>query len=120
MTPPPGDQAILCRQGMPGNAGHPTLVFVRCGPMVTLRKTGTMAYIDKTPAVHLHVGESEAMGPADRTTGIRYELRFRSLFREGRGWAFPCDAAGRVDMDSMSERARNNYMFARAVIGIEV
>lgn len=52
--------------------------------------------------------------------GPRYELRFQSLFREGRGWAFPCDADGHVDMDTMSERARNNYMFARALIGLEV
>lgn len=49
-----------------------------------------------------------------------YELRFQSLFRQGRGWAFPCDAEGHVDMDAMSERARNNYLFARALIGLEV
>jgi hypothetical protein len=53
-------------------------------------------------------------------TCTRYELCFQSLFRPGRGWAFPCDADGHVDMDSMSERARNNYLFARALIGIEV
>jgi hypothetical protein len=52
--------------------------------------------------------------------GPCYELCFQSLFRPGRGWAFPCDAEGHVDMDSMSERARNNYLFARALIGIEV
>jgi len=52
--------------------------------------------------------------------GRCYELRFQSLFRQGRGWAFPCDAGGHVDMDSLSERARNNYLYARAVIGIEV
>jgi hypothetical protein len=47
-------------------------------------------------------------------------LRFQTLFREGPGWSFPCDATGHVDMDSMSDRTRNNDMFARAVIGIEV
>jgi hypothetical protein len=49
-----------------------------------------------------------------------YELRFRSLFDEGRAYAFPCDAAGHVDMDALSERARLNYLYARAVIGREV
>jgi hypothetical protein len=44
-------------------------------------------------------------------------LLFRSLFGEGRGLAFPCDARGRVDMDSLSERARANYLFARAAVG---
>ena len=46
-----------------------------------------------------------------------YELRFRSLFDEGRGLAFPCDAAGRVDLDALSARARHNYFYARSVIG---
>lgn len=46
-----------------------------------------------------------------------YELRFRSLFDEGRGLSFPCDPTGAVDLDALSERARNNYLFARTVIG---
>ena len=53
----------------------------------------------------------------NRTEG--FELRFASLFHEGRGLAFPCDAAGRVDLDALSERARNNYFYARAVGGRE-
>ena len=47
----------------------------------------------------------------------RYELRFQSLFNEGRGYAFPCDATGCVDLDALSDTARNNYLFARAVVG---
>ena len=49
-----------------------------------------------------------------------YELRFRSLFDEGRGYAFPCDVRGWVDMDAMSERARLNYLYARTVVGREL
>ncbi|HMC14148.1 MAG TPA: hypothetical protein VKI18_00850 [Albitalea sp.] len=49
-----------------------------------------------------------------------FELRFRSLFVEGRGFVFPCDAAGHVDMDSLSRHALNNYLYARSVIGREV
>jgi hypothetical protein len=48
-----------------------------------------------------------------------YELRFCSLFDEGRGLSFPCDAQGQVDLDALSERARLNYLYARTVIGRE-
>lgn len=48
---------------------------------------------------------------------VRHELRFQSLHRQGRGWAFPCNAQGDVDLDRLSERARNNYFFARALMG---
>jgi len=51
---------------------------------------------------------------------ICYEMSFRSLFPQGRGYAFPCDADGNVDIDSLSERARINYLYARTVIGREV
>jgi hypothetical protein len=49
-----------------------------------------------------------------------YELRFQSLFNEGRAYAFPCDAEGHVDMNTLSETALNNYLYARAVVGREV
>jgi len=50
-----------------------------------------------------------------------FELRFESLgdSDSGRGCAFACDEKGRVDLDAMSERARNSYLYARAVIGRE-
>lgn len=46
-----------------------------------------------------------------------FELRFQSLFDQGRALSFPCDPYGLVDLDKLSERARNNYIFARAAIG---
>jgi hypothetical protein len=49
-----------------------------------------------------------------------YELRFRSLFRPGRGYTFPCDAAGRVDLDALSDGERDSYLYARALIGSEL
>ncbi|HSC62171.1 MAG TPA: hypothetical protein VLD35_00940 [Caldimonas sp.] len=48
-----------------------------------------------------------------------YELRFRSLFKPGRGLSFDCDSSGNVDLDSLSPRARDNYLYARTVIGRE-
>ena len=48
-----------------------------------------------------------------------YELRFRSLFQPGRGLSFNCDSNGNVDLDAMSQRALENYLYARTVIGRE-
>lgn len=53
-------------------------------------------------------------------TLMQFELRFESLFDRGRGYSFPCDADGCVDLDQLSERARSNYLFARAVVGREL
>ena len=56
---------------------------------------------------------SRAM-PTDRS---RFELRYRSLSPYRCGFAFPCDANGRVDLDLLSDTARENYLYARAVVG---
>jgi hypothetical protein len=48
------------------------------------------------------------------------ELRFQSLFDVGPSYAFPCDADGHVDMDALSSKARQNYLYARALIGREL
>jgi hypothetical protein len=48
-----------------------------------------------------------------------FELRFESLFQPGRAMAFPCDSQGFVEMDRLSDRARRNYLYARAVVGRE-
>jgi hypothetical protein len=60
---------------------------------------------------------NDAQCPQDRGT---YELSFRSLFSHGRGYAFPCDAEGHVDIDALSFKARQNYFYARTVIGREL
>jgi hypothetical protein len=54
------------------------------------------------------------------SSSSQFQLCFRSLFDSGRGFSFPCDPAGQVDLDRMSERARNNYLYARAMIGREL
>jgi hypothetical protein len=48
-----------------------------------------------------------------------YELRFTGLFNRGHGFAFPCDSGGRVDIDELSACGRNNYFYARTVVGRE-
>ena len=66
-----------------------------------------------TPTSRLSQRSGEG-GPA-----AGYELRFRSLFDEGRALAFPCDEQGQVDLDALSPRALHNYYYARTVVGRE-
>jgi hypothetical protein len=54
------------------------------------------------------------------TAPIPYELRFESLFHTGRGFSFPCDSAGHVDLEGLGDRARESYLYARAVVGREL
>jgi hypothetical protein len=49
-----------------------------------------------------------------------FELRYYSLSVHGRGYAFPCDAQGRVALDLLSDRARDNYLYARAMVGFDL
>jgi hypothetical protein len=53
------------------------------------------------------------------TISPAYEIRFQSLFNEGRALSFPCDEQGHVFLDRLSERAKTNYLYARAVVGRE-
>ena len=46
-------------------------------------------------------------------------IRFQSLVNAGKSLVFPCDAEGHVPLDELSERARENYLYARAVVGRE-
>ena len=55
-----------------------------------------------------------------QATSTPFQLCFRSLFHSGRGYAFPCDPQGHVDMDTLTERARANYLYARAMVGREL
>lgn len=48
-----------------------------------------------------------------------FELRFESLSHPGRALTFPCDASGCVELDGLSDPARCNYLYARAVVGRE-
>lgn len=59
---------------------------------------------------------NQVFGLAGRARGS-FELRFRSLFHEGRALAFACDADGSIDLDRLSDRARESYLYARALVG---
>jgi hypothetical protein len=51
------------------------------------------------------------------TAHAAYELHFPSLSLSCCALSFPCDACGAVPLDTLSERVRNNYLFARALMG---
>jgi len=48
-----------------------------------------------------------------------FEVHFRSLLRRGFELIFPCDVEGRVNLDALSDRAKVDYLFARAMVGRE-
>jgi hypothetical protein len=58
--------------------------------------------------------------PTASHTSLTHELRFESLFRSGRGYTFPCDAAGQVDLRALSEREHRGYLHARSLVGREL
>lgn len=62
---------------------------------------------------------SPSCAPSQVPSQMPYLLRFESLFHSGRGLSFPCDDRGQVALDQLSEQARDNYLFARAVVGHE-
>jgi hypothetical protein len=45
-----------------------------------------------------------------------FELVYAPI-HSGPSLAFPCDEAGIVEMNALSERARSNYLLARALVG---
>jgi len=57
------------------------------------------------------------MGALQHHTSAGFELRFDPLGKSGQALCFPCDAHGKVDLNALSERARCDYLFARALIG---
>jgi hypothetical protein len=50
----------------------------------------------------------------------RFELRFAAAGPGGHDYAFPCDERGQVDLDTLPERQRCDYFFARALVGRDV
>lgn len=56
----------------------------------------------------------------NRKNALCHRLVFRPLSRHGRAYAFPCDENGNVDLNLLGERARNDYLYARAMMGREL
>lgn len=52
-------------------------------------------------------------------TACTHELLFGSLYAHGPNIVVPCNETGNVDIDSLSQRMRDTYFWARAMIGRE-
>lgn len=50
-------------------------------------------------------------------TARQVEIRFEACTAPGDGFAFPCDQCGRVDLDALRVQDKNDYLFARAMVG---
>ena len=59
-------------------------------------------------------------GAASSGDEARFELRYRSLSAYDCDYAFPCNAQGQVNLDQLSERALENYLYARAMVGCDL
>ena len=57
------------------------------------------------------------MGTDSTLHDHRYRLHFASLRQPEEDYQFPCDADGHVDLDGLSRRSFNDYLFARALVG---
>jgi hypothetical protein len=47
-----------------------------------------------------------------------YRLCFQSLDEPEDAYVFPCDAHGHVDLDALSRCSFNDYLYARALVGM--
>jgi hypothetical protein len=47
----------------------------------------------------------------------RYQVRFKAIRAASRDLAFRCDHRGNVELDSLCDKTRTDYLFARALIG---
>ena len=59
------------------------------------------------------------MRASNSLSRTQYEIRYRPLLEGVEPLSFPCDAEGHVHLDALSDRARESYLYARAVVGRE-
>jgi hypothetical protein len=117
-----GEDAIgaSCHDSLTASPLHVTLI--QCDSAQTLDPQLAHS-IDIHVAVSLRCQDEERSMNKSSTFAAhppRYELRFISLFNRGRGYAFPCDAEGHVEIDDLSDRGRDNYFYARAAVGSDL
>jgi hypothetical protein len=91
-----------------GEAGRFGLFTGLCAPAAEGKVTPIDLLLQKATTVQAHA-----------THSTDYEVRFQSLFQEGRALAFPCDPHGRVDVDALTPKAKHNYLLAHAMVGRE-
>ena len=56
--------------------------------------------------------------PLQPMPAIRHLLHFEAIAAGCRGYVFPCDASGQVEIDRLSDRERVDFLFARHLVGL--
>jgi hypothetical protein len=102
----------------PRRTHHSAIQTNRCAPEAYALGDASLAVtFDSSTALPKEFAMQQ-MPDVDRDQAVNaHQLYFRSLFDSSRALSFPCDDCGRVPLDALSERARNNYFFARAAVG---
>ena len=75
-------------------------------------------YVSRLRAALIVGNSMNAVSAASRSSS-QHVLQFQSLDKSRPVFAFRCDAKGQVDLDQLSHRERNNYLYARVSIGRE-
>jgi hypothetical protein len=75
-----------------------------------------VTYLSRNTAVARSTMTHRMFPPSARRPAS-IELRFVHRRNVLQSLAFSCDAQGRVDLDALDERRRNQYHFARALMG---
>jgi len=60
---------------------------------------------------------ADALPALPAEPALTHLLHFEPLSAQGAGLDIPCDPQGRVGLDALGDRVRNDYFFARALIG---
>jgi len=115
---------VLWIGSRPHAATDPPSVRRAAGARLGLEAMPRFPRVDASPDV-VDLREMESVmdvhtlaSPAPAPAGSHL-LRFASLYEPGRALAVPCNAAGIVDLDSLSQRLRVAYLGARALVGRE-
>jgi len=70
-------------------------------------------------STHSTAGNESRYSVSESAPAPSFVLHFTSLSHAGREFAFPCNEQGLVNLDTMPTRIRNNYLYARAMLGRE-
>ena len=88
-------------------------------PVGTTKGSGEGRVIDEADTEYQYARVVEFPN-GTRHLELNEGIAIHSLYRPGRGYSFPCDACGRVDMDALSDGERHRYLYARAIVGHEL
>jgi hypothetical protein len=77
-----------------------------------------MLQVPQPPQVRSHALAREASCTLPGDAQPTHLLHFEPLGAQREGLDIPCDPQGRVGLDALGDKLRNDYFFARALIGL--